>query len=170
MSENYTIVCDFDASSAKTSLPLAAKMAQDRGARLVLVNVVSNRVWYLYSLTFFDAKREQAEAFEKVEPMVREIMSRTPEVEWELRVVVGDRKLMLAAITEEVNADLLVSARRHGKIKTLKTFDKKAVPVPETTAPRFSFTSVGLAADSSCRAVASLSQARPCAAAPGRHA
>ena len=122
MSKSSAIVCVIDLSAAsQESLPLAAKLAREKEAKLVIINPVPSRNWSIYTIMSFKPKKEVAEAVAKAEPFVREIMDRTPEVEWELKVETGDPAILIAEAVEESGADLVVSARHRGRLEVLKS-------------------------------------------------
>lgn len=116
------IVCAIDVSGAsRQSLPLAAKLAKDAEAKLVIVHPVPCRNWSIYTIMAYHPEKEAAEAAALAEPFVREIMSRTPEVKWELKVEAGNPADIIAAAAEEAGADLVLSARRRGRLEVLKS-------------------------------------------------
>ena len=120
MSKTSTIVCAVDLSSAsKQSLPLAAKLARDRGAKLVIVHQAPNRNWSMYAIITSNPERERAEAFERADKFVREIMCRSQDVEWELKVGSGNFSDIINEVAEETGADLVISARHKGKLEVL---------------------------------------------------
>ena len=122
MLKKTTIVCVIDLSSAsRQSLPLASKLAREKGAKLVIVHLVPNSNWSIYSILTSDPGQELAEAVKRAEPFVRDIMSSAPDVDWELRVEPVNTAATIEAVAEEVGAELLLSARRRGKLEVLKS-------------------------------------------------
>lgn len=138
MLKTPTIVCVFEVSAAATqSLLLAAKLAGDMGGKLVLLHPVHFHNWSIYSIMTYSPKREAADSAERAELFVREIMKHTPEVKWQLKVEAGEPAGIIEAVAEETGADLVLSARRRGRLEVLKSFSKAepAVDVLEMPDP-----------------------------------
>ena len=127
MMKASTIVCLIDASSAtQHSLPLAAKLAADMGARLVLVHPVTYQSWSIYNMATFNFEHERARALEQSERLAREIIQKTPEVRWEIRAERGQEADIVEAVAKETGADLVLSARRRGRLEVLQSFPPRA--------------------------------------------
>ena len=122
MSKISTIVSVVDLSAAsRQSLPLAVKLAKDKGSKLVVVYPVPFRHWSIYSIFTYNPQRETAAAAQRAEPFVREIMNRAPGVEWELKVESGNPDVIIDQAAQESAAELVVSARHRGRLDVLKS-------------------------------------------------
>ena len=128
MMKASTIVCLIDASSAtKHSLPIAAKLAADMEARLVLVHPVTYQSWSIYNMATFNFEHERVKALEQSERLAREIMKNTPEVQWEIRAERGQDDDIVEAVAKETGADLVISARHRGRLEVLQSFPARGV-------------------------------------------
>ena len=117
-----TIVCAIDMSAAsRQSIPLAARMAANMGAKLVLVHPVHFHNWHIYSIMTYSPKHEAAAIAGRVKRFARDIMNLTPQVKWELRVEAGEPNTVIEAVAEETGAELVVSALRRGRLEVLKS-------------------------------------------------
>ena len=136
-----SIICVFDSSSAsRDSLPMAVELARTSGASLRLVLVVPNRSWSLYTMVTYDSKLERAKALEEITPFVRELMSRTPELTWDLRVGASNYYAeVIESLAEESGADLLISARHRGRLEFLKSWPKEEAAADSPAAVRPDF-------------------------------
>ena len=151
MMKASTIVCAIDMSAAsRQSLPLAAKMAANMGAKLVLVHPVHFHNWYIYSVMTYSPKHEAAAIAGRVRRFVRDVMNLTPEVRWELRVEAGEPATVIEAAARETGADLVISARRRGRLEVLKSTvqPEPAAESVRTPEPDLSFRPVVTAAES----------------------
>lgn len=115
------IVCVIDLSAtSQKNLPAAAKLAEEMGAKLVIFYPALFRNWSIYGLLVYTPKDETAKAVRRAEPIVREIMSRSPEVEWELKVEAGDAAWMVKSLMKDPEIELVISTRHRGGLRVLK--------------------------------------------------
>jgi len=59
-------------------------------------------------------------AAKRAEPIVREIMSRSPEVEWELKVEASGAAWMVKTLIKDPEIELVISTRHRGGLRVLK--------------------------------------------------
>ena len=150
MMKASTIVCAFDMSAAsRQSLLLAAKMAANMGAKLVLVHPVHFHNWHIYSVMTYSPKHEAVAIAGRVKRFVRDVMNLTPEVRWELRIEAGEPATVIEAVARETGADLVISARRRGRLEVLKSSvrPEPAAEVVKAPEPDLSFRPAALAAE-----------------------
>ncbi len=106
-----TIVCATDLTlDSNQALPLAATLAHGLGAKLIVANVIDERIYSASSPAVINIPRLKAERADHARPIVETALKEAPPVDWELDIEIGHPAREIHHLVETSRADLLVAA------------------------------------------------------------